>query len=301
VELRQLRYFVAVYTQGSLSRAALDLFVTQPALSRQMRELERECGVELFERVPSGVVPTAAGRVLFRQARQVLALADAIPGEARGAGPAPESVVIGLAPGLPPTWIGELLTAVGSSVPHAVVDFLDATSADQLRMIREGRIDIGLAHQAPAQGQVGAQVRSDGFGVAIAPQGTLGQGMNAIRLADLDGVVVLAHSRDQTSATHDRLLLAADRLGISPSWRFASYIENAEACARAAGARAAVMTATSAARLLPGWRWLPLADPAVTMPTFVVRQASGRHSVRDVVDAIAGFCGTALQPPATSP
>jgi LysR family transcriptional regulator, benzoate and cis,cis-muconate-responsive activator of ben and cat genes len=43
MELRQLRYFVAVYTQGSLTRAALDLFVTQPALSRQMRDLEREC------------------------------------------------------------------------------------------------------------------------------------------------------------------------------------------------------------------------------------------------------------------
>jgi LysR family transcriptional regulator, benzoate and cis,cis-muconate-responsive activator of ben and cat genes len=294
MELRQLRYFVAVYTHGSLSRAALGLFVTQPALSRQMRDLERECGVELFERVPSGVVPTAAGRVLFRQARQVLALADALPDAARGAGPGPESVVIGLAPGLPPAWIGELLTAVRGSVPHAVVDFLDATSADQLRMIREGRIDIGLAHQAPAPGQVGTQVRSDGLGVALMPQDPLGRGTNVIRLADLDEVVVLAHSRDQTSATHDRLVLAADRLGISPSWRFASYTENAEACARAAGARAAVMTATSAARLLPDWRWLPLAAPAVTMPTFVVRQASGRHCVRDVVDAIAEFGGTAL-------
>jgi hypothetical protein len=67
--------------------------------------------------------------------------------------------------------------------------------------------------------------------------------------------------------------------------------ENAEACARAAGARAAVMTATSAARLLPGWRWLPLAAPAVTMPTFVVRQSTGRRCVREVADAIAGLCG----------
>jgi DNA-binding transcriptional LysR family regulator len=69
MELRQLRYFVAVYTQGSFSRAALGLFVTQPALSRQIRELEKECDAALFERVPSGVIPTAAGRVLFRQAR----------------------------------------------------------------------------------------------------------------------------------------------------------------------------------------------------------------------------------------
>lgn len=290
MELRQLRYFAAVYTQGSFSRAAPGLFVTQPALSRQIRELEKECGVALFERVPSGVIPTAAGRVLFRQAREVLALADSIPDATRAAGPAPESVVIGLAPGLPPEWIGEILTAVGESVPRAAIEFLDAVSADQLRMIREGRLDVALAHQGPAPGQVGIRVRGDELGVAIPAADPLGHGRQAMRLADLDGVVVLAHARDQTSASHDQLVLAAGRLGISPAWRFATYTENAWACARAGGARAAVMTVTSASRLLPGWRWLPLTEPSIMMETFAVRQASGRQCVRDVTDAIADFC-----------
>src|SRR4030081_4005251 len=72
MELRHLRYFVAVAQMENVSRAALKLHVSQPAVSRQIRDLEDELDVQLFERTGKAVNLTDAGRVFLREARAVL-------------------------------------------------------------------------------------------------------------------------------------------------------------------------------------------------------------------------------------
>jgi len=83
MELYQLKGFAAVAEQGHLTRAADKLHVSQPALSAQIKALEDELGVELFERVPSGMTLTSAGKRLLPVARSVLAAAQALHTEAR--------------------------------------------------------------------------------------------------------------------------------------------------------------------------------------------------------------------------
>jgi DNA-binding transcriptional LysR family regulator len=85
LELRHLRYFVAVADEGSLTRAGVKLRVAQPALSRQMHQLERELGVPLFERSSRGVALTAAGRAFLGEARKALEHAELAAASARGA------------------------------------------------------------------------------------------------------------------------------------------------------------------------------------------------------------------------
>ncbi|HWM12249.1 MAG TPA: LysR family transcriptional regulator, partial [Solirubrobacteraceae bacterium] len=75
-ELRQLRYFVAVAEEGSLTRAAARLHVAQQSLSQQIRTLEAQLGAALFERSSRGVALTDVGAVLLREARPVLAQAE---------------------------------------------------------------------------------------------------------------------------------------------------------------------------------------------------------------------------------
>src|SRR6185503_4935343 len=74
VNLRHLRYFLAIAETGNVTRAAAKARVAQPALSRQVRALERELGVPLLERSPSGVTLTPAGEAFARGARRVIAL-----------------------------------------------------------------------------------------------------------------------------------------------------------------------------------------------------------------------------------
>ncbi|MFC4947787.1 LysR family transcriptional regulator [Pseudonocardia sp. GCM10023141] len=83
MELRLLSYVVAIAEEGSISGAARRLHLTQPTLSRQLRELERELGTALFTREGRGLAPTAAGAVLARRAATVLAEADAAMADVR--------------------------------------------------------------------------------------------------------------------------------------------------------------------------------------------------------------------------
>ena len=76
MELRHLRYFVAVADAGSVSRAAIQLRVTQPALSRQIRDLEDELGLPLFDRVGRRLSLTAAGDNLLHRTREILRAAE---------------------------------------------------------------------------------------------------------------------------------------------------------------------------------------------------------------------------------
>ena len=78
MDLRHLRYFVSVAEHANVSRAALRVHISQPALSRRIRELEAELGVRLFDRVGRQVRLTAEGDDLLRQAREVLARADSL-------------------------------------------------------------------------------------------------------------------------------------------------------------------------------------------------------------------------------
>jgi len=76
MEIRELRYFVAIAEERSFTRAAERLWIAQPGLSQQMRALERELGVKLLERHPRGVTLTAAGELFLERARVALAATD---------------------------------------------------------------------------------------------------------------------------------------------------------------------------------------------------------------------------------
>ena len=84
MELRQLRYFVAVAETGNISRAAQAIFLTQPALSRQIKALEGEIGRDLLERRANSVRLTAAGEVMLPVARELLQHAERVLQRVRG-------------------------------------------------------------------------------------------------------------------------------------------------------------------------------------------------------------------------
>jgi LysR family nitrogen assimilation transcriptional regulator len=148
MELRQLRYFVRIVDLGSLSKAAGDLYVAQPALSRQVAALEAELKTSLLVRTVRGVTPTDAGAALYRQAQGMLRQLSRIPEEVGSAGALPAGVVsVGLpfsvSNVLAPALVGELrarLPAVRLSITEAVSGVLE-------EQLTGGRLDIGMLYQ----------------------------------------------------------------------------------------------------------------------------------------------------------
>jgi DNA-binding transcriptional LysR family regulator len=150
VELRHLRYFVAVAEMENISRAALKLRVSQPALSRQIRDLEDEIGVPLFERRAKSVSLTEPGRVFFKEASEVLLHADDAVKKARATAKADETE---LHVGYSPTPVAEILPKTLRAFQHAMpnihVRLHDWSNKAILDGVRDGRLQLGLIISPP--------------------------------------------------------------------------------------------------------------------------------------------------------
>ena len=145
MELRHLRYFVAVAEERSFSRAATRLRVAQPALSKQIRDLEIELGTVLFERGPRGVFLTAAGRAFLVEARHTLDVATHAVASARGAAVGRDSP-LRFAHGEVATYatsIENLLAAFRDANPDAQVEIASNHDGEIFHALRERRVDVG--------------------------------------------------------------------------------------------------------------------------------------------------------------
>ncbi len=145
MELYQLRTFAAVAELGHLTRAAEQLHISQPAVSAQVRALEEELGVVLFERSSSGMQLTPAGRQLLQEAGRVLDAAQSMRNAAvslRGE----EQGRIRVGTVLDPAFlrIGELLTTLVGEHPLIEVDLHQEVSGTALDMVRDGRLDASF-------------------------------------------------------------------------------------------------------------------------------------------------------------
>jgi DNA-binding transcriptional LysR family regulator len=151
MDLRALRYFVAVVDAGSLSRAAGVLYVAQPALTAQVKRLEEEFGVRLLERSHVGVRPTAAGDRLYQDAMRLLSEADAILQRVGRPSTEPEGTVTVAFPVLlVPVLLGPLLIRLREHHPRVRVFVLDTVSLGAQEAVLDGRADFGLLVDAPA-------------------------------------------------------------------------------------------------------------------------------------------------------
>jgi DNA-binding transcriptional LysR family regulator len=146
MELRHLRYFVAIAEERSITRAAERLWIAQPGLSTQIRRLEAELGIKLFDRHTRGVDLTAAGELFLDRARAALAAAE----EARATGRHLEaglvgSVRLGLASEAPARIAPSLLAVFGRDRPDVEVTVVQSHGGALLRDLRDGRLDALLA------------------------------------------------------------------------------------------------------------------------------------------------------------
>src|SRR6266481_5135817 len=150
VELRHLRYFVAVAEMENVSRAALKLHVSQPALSRQIRDLEDEIEFSLFERTAKSVRLTDAGRAFLDNARALLQNADEAVTKARAVASAePTELHVGYSPTPVAEILPKTLRAFQRTMPSVHVRLHDWTNQAILDGVRDGRLQLGLIVPPP--------------------------------------------------------------------------------------------------------------------------------------------------------
>ena len=146
VELRHLRYFIAVAEEGSLTNAAeRRLHTAQPSLSRQIRDLEVEIGVKLIERRARGIALTPAGRVFLDHARLTLMQIEVACEAARGTErPKKPAFVIGFLLGQEAVWLSESLRILREEAPEVEITLMTKSSPELADGLMQGKIDVAL-------------------------------------------------------------------------------------------------------------------------------------------------------------
>src|SRR5512137_2563768 len=143
MELRQLRHFVAVAEAGNISRAAKKIFLTQPALSRQIKALENEIGQCLLERQAHSIRLTPIGEALLHEARELLKHADLLLERVRSAGRGLR-LRVGYAPSLAAGLLSAAVESFSQTHPNARVELFDLSTAEMLAGLEGDKLDVVL-------------------------------------------------------------------------------------------------------------------------------------------------------------
>ena len=198
LDLRKLRYFVAVADRLHFGRAAEDLHIAQPVLSRQIRALEQDLGASLFARDSHGVALTDAGRQLLDDAGPLLASVRAVRRRVSVAGRGSQRLVVGFRTGIP---VIPAARAFEARNPDVVVDVQRMEWDDQALMLLDGRVDVGYV-RLPVD-ETGLRLTSlytEPLMVALPADHRLA-GKEEVSEADLDGEPLVWHADPSTQPT----------------------------------------------------------------------------------------------------
>lgn len=145
MELRQLKYYVAIARSGSFKKASIELRIAQPALSRQIGLLEHELGVKLLNRLARGSLPTQEGKLLLERAQQILDMTENVRQELINCGSQVNGdVSIGLMPSLCETVAPELLARVRKALPDVRLHFHEGLSPRLRGLLTEREVDLAV-------------------------------------------------------------------------------------------------------------------------------------------------------------
>ncbi len=219
VDLRRLRYFVAVAEECHFGRAAARLHMSTPPLSQRIRELESELGLQLFERTSRRVELTPAGERLLGEARLVLGAAEGFDRVASELASVPSDIGLGFCHGSE----GGAMTALRRMIdqqPEVAVRPAAMTSLNIFEALRNGRISVGIVRGPVTDPDIIASVPLAEVPVdhvVVPPDHRLAR-YDRVDISDLDGEPVLIVEHEDAPRAHDEIAHYFAGLDIRPRW-----------------------------------------------------------------------------------
>ncbi|CAN5361231.1 LysR family transcriptional regulator [soil metagenome] len=287
MELRQLRYFVAVAEEMNFRRAAERLHIAQPALSQQITKFEKELRTTLFERTTRRVELTDAGRVLLEEGRRVLADADharaavdrVVHGEAG-------LLRIGFVSSAALQILPATVLALKRAHPGVQVELTESTTDPQLRAILAGELDVGLVREVDrAKDVVVRPILRERLILAVHQSHPFAE-RTSVRLAELAGEPFLTFPRHQVSRLYDHIAALCHHAGFrlevaQEAVQFPTLLGLA-----AANTGVTIVPASLRALNLADLRYVELADPEATSTLSIAYRADRQPpaTVRDFLD-----------------
>jgi DNA-binding transcriptional LysR family regulator len=220
MELRHLRYFIAVAEEGHITRAAERLGMQQPPLSQQIRGLERELGVQLFRRKPRGVEMTDAGRALLEDARAILAHIDhALATTRRTARGEQGRIAVGFTSSAPfHPFVPRVIRAFRETFPLIDLTLEEGGTTELIEDLRHERLDAAFI-RTPIADPMGITVNpllEEAMLVALPSAHPLVAGDAALTLRALAAETFIVYRRRSGPGLYDAIFAACHAAGFSP-------------------------------------------------------------------------------------
>jgi len=299
MELRHLRYFVAVAEELNFGRAATRLRIAQPPLSRQIRDLEREIGAALFERVARGVELTPAGRAFLPEARLTLAQAERAQRTAlRAAHGETGRLRVGFVEAATHSGIlPDVLSFFRAHLPSVGLSLFELDALRQAEAFQDDRIDIGVLHSAPLDAARWLRVEpvyTEPVILALPKTHALA-GRSRLALAALAGEAFVGFPRVVAPEMFDDIIASCRRAGFSPRIVQEAAGWHTLASLVSAGVGVGVVPRSIAEFQQPGVVYRPVRDLAVEMALLAVWKRAERSAVRErFVAALTSVAGARL-------
>lgn len=285
LEVRELRYFIAVAEELNFTRAAQRLHLSQPPLSQQIQALEQDLGVRLLERDKRNVSLTAPGRMFLDQARQILAMADEARTQVAEAAAGfsghlklAYTVSVSFHPALPQT-----LLRLGQNAPNVRVWLSEMYSEPQFSALRNGQIDVGFVRDVPTHEDDARALRIDVIDreplVLALPSGHRLAGRQRVELSEVAGDPFVVQPRELAATLYDRLVRLAAKASFHPVIRQHAQQINGLLALVAAGIGLALVPASMQVVKLAGVSYVPLGDPDAYLLLAVASQVDSASPV----------------------
>jgi DNA-binding transcriptional LysR family regulator len=220
MELRHLRYFVTVAEEENVSRAALRLHLSQPSLSRQMRDLEDELGFPLLERTAKSIRLTDAGRTFLTESREVLCrVEEAVAAARRIATGQSGAIHVGYSPMPTVKFLPHTIREFQRELPQVKIVLHDLDTGEMLSGMRSGKLQLAFMVKPLASMLRGLDFEAlaqDEFRVAMSPKHPLAH-RRAIAPYDLKNEKFIAYSRDEYPEYHTYLNRIFEPVGFHPN------------------------------------------------------------------------------------
>jgi DNA-binding transcriptional LysR family regulator len=279
VELRHLRYFVAVAEEAHFGRAAARLHLSTPTLSQQIRALEAEIGAPLLVRHPRGATLSAAGEALLPEAREALRAAEGATREARRAAGLPDGALrIGLLTGAPEALVGRLNAILSEEAPHAEALLIAGDTTHQLGLLERGELDIALL-RAPVDltsDSEQLELQRDELGVLMSASHPLAA-RERLTCPELSGQELIWFPRAKAPGFYDATLEALERDGARLTIATGAMEVPSIAVALPLMPSAITLSTPRIAALFPGLAWRPLAGSPITVTIAAVWHKPARQ------------------------
>lgn len=290
MELRQLRYFVVVAHTRNVSRAAEELHIAQPPLSRQIQNLEAELGVKLLDRSARPLQLTEAGRFFYEQALQILGRLAQLKDQTQEIGATGRTrFVIGCVASTLYGGTPDLVRRMRVRWPNLQIEILEMMSSEQITALKEGRIDLGFGRVRLADPAIErVRLREEALVLAIPAQHTLASVPDPVKWSVLtQETLILYPSQPRPSFADEVLSLLADARVAPDATREVRELQTAMGLV-ASGIGVAVVPASAQRLRSSDVAFRPIDDPKAVSPiimSYRVNDSSGRiDDIKDLIE-----------------